>query len=585
MSFIIYHDPTPGVWAEHTTITDVVSASQAYRANEISQGQLTIPATSNAQYALVPDRLIVGRDGDEEICSFLIHSIKTRITQSGTYIDISGPDQLHELTRYNIGTDVLDDGNGNPATDDLAQVIAYMPSFLNWRILDPTNLSIARTGTKTGTAFAASGETIFDMLRVCAEQSGEVFRLQQDADPTDRIIGWFQNPPPLGNTQLSIPSNPLAVEDNAWVGFVFSADRELDYTNLITSASVFGSGMGAQRTTITAAEGHVSIPPGWSVDWANSIITTSKEAVYRTQLRRTKTFSSIRPKDETDDALRVAAISLFNTAVTWLEEVSEPLDIWRLTTRTKQNNRPGDYIYINPIYINGQFDFYGGNYYIQDVKHEYKYQKRVTTLSLSLRPAAFRQPQDSSLIVQKLKEVDQTIRHTSAASSTYSSGTTPSITYHDSLFGRTDPQNHTQYLLKDGSRPIEGNQLMADGVKIDGMDPSAHLVQPNAHHNWPLLESDIPAEIARVSDAHNPVTLAIGSDPILTLNAQQELHLGDVATQAEFNAKVNQDLRTNASPTFVDLSLVGGLVLTDRITSKSFRLFVSNEKVYLEEIS
>jgi hypothetical protein len=182
--------------------------------------------------------------------------------------------------------------------------------------------------------------------------------------------------------------------------------------------------------------------------------------------------------------------------------------------------------------------------------------------------------------MSQLERVDQTFRHSTTASAT-GEGT---LQYHDDLLGRTDPQNHPQYLLTNGGRLITGNQLMVDGVKIDGMDPSAHLEQPNAHHNWPLLESDIPAEIARDTQLHDALTLAADSDPILTLN-DQELRLGDVTTQAEFNSLVNQDVRSNASPTFQDLNLTGGLLLVDRTTSTLYRLFVSNEKVYLEEVN
>jgi hypothetical protein len=40
-----------------------------------------------------------------------------------------------------------------------------------------------------------------------------------------------------------------------------------------------------------------------------------------------------------------------------------------------------------------------------------------------------------------------------------------------------------QALLRDGSRSITGNIAMNDGKTIDGVDPSAHVADPNAHHN------------------------------------------------------------------------------------------------------
>jgi hypothetical protein len=39
-----------------------------------------------------------------------------------------------------------------------------------------------------------------------------------------------------------------------------------------------------------------------------------------------------------------------------------------------------------------------------------------------------------------------------------------------------------QFLKRDGTRSITGNLAMGVGVTIDGMDPSAHVADPNAHH-------------------------------------------------------------------------------------------------------
>ncbi len=257
-----------------------------------------------------------------------------------------------------------------------------------------------------------------------------------------------------------------------------------------------------------------------------------------------------------------------------------PVKSWRLQVVIKANIRPGSLAALDPLVLHGQTIIAGGAYYIKDVTHTYTNNKRMTSLSLAERYTAPRPPDDGQAIARKLEGVDENFRHANAASST-SSGP---LQYHDDLLGRTDPQNHSQYLLANGGRLLTGNMPVVDGVKIDGVDISAHANTPNAHHNWPLAEGDIPVDIARSADLHDAATLAPGSDPILTLNGQQFL-LGDVTTQAEFDSLVNQDLRMEASPTFADLNLTGGLLLTDRATGTLYRLFVEYQKVWLEEVT
>jgi hypothetical protein len=578
--FTVYTASAPGTWTAAGTLDHVTTARQPYRMNEISTGSLSLPATSAGKSLIAYDRLIIGVDDGRELCAFVVASIKIRINKSGTFIDVSGPDLLHELTRYNLGTDVIDDGAGGKAANDLAQIIAYMPGALGWSVVNAELPTSAQTGTRFGTYLPSSGESVFQMLRRCAEQSGEAFRIQPITSPTDRAVGWMSFPPASSGGTFSLPANPLLVEGEDWRGVIISCQEDTDYKNLTTSAYVFGAGMGTTRLTIADAQGYAPVPYGWSVDWTNSLIVTSAEAGYRTAHRKQKSFGSIRAQSDTTADKRSAAVALFNAAVAWLTEQSQPVKSWRLEVVIKSNVRPGSLSTLDPLTIYGQTVLTGGTYYIKDVDHTYNNGKRVTSLALAERYTAPRPPDDGTAVARQLEQVDQTIRHASAAGSS-GSGT---LQQHDALLGRTDPQNHTQYLLTNGGRALTGNMPFLDGVKIDGMDPSAHVAQPSAHHNWPLLDADIPASISRVTQLHSAVTLAADSDPILTL-VDQQLRLGDVTTQAEFNAKVNQDLRTSASPAFVDLTLTGGLLLRDRVTSTLYRLFVSSGKVYLETVS
>ena len=55
------------------------------------------------------------------------------------------------------------------------------------------------------------------------------------------------------------------------------------------------------------------------------------------------------------------------------------------------------------------------------------------------------------------------------------------VTDHGLLLGLGD-DDHSQYLLADGTRTLAGNLAVASGITIDGIDLSAHAADPAAHH-------------------------------------------------------------------------------------------------------
>ena len=55
------------------------------------------------------------------------------------------------------------------------------------------------------------------------------------------------------------------------------------------------------------------------------------------------------------------------------------------------------------------------------------------------------------------------------------------VSDHGALSGLAD-DDHSQYLLADGSRSLAGNLAVGAGITIDGIDLSAHAADPAAHH-------------------------------------------------------------------------------------------------------
>lgn len=74
------------------------------------------------------------------------------------------------------------------------------------------------------------------------------------------------------------------------------------------------------------------------------------------------------------------------------------------------------------------------------------------------------------------------------------------ITDHGALTGLGD-DDHTQYLLADGSRDLSGNMSVSAGVTIDGVDVSAHAANAAAHHA--------------------AVTITAAADTVLSLSTQE----------------------------------------------------------------
>lgn len=101
---------------------------------------------------------------------------------------------------------------------------------------------------------------------------------------------------------------------------------------------------------------------------------------------------------------------------------------------------------------------------------------------------------------------------------------TGSPTDHGALTGLGD-DDHTQYLLANGGRALSGNLTLTAGVTIDGMDPSAHIANVNAHHNqahnilggdhtvsggiaFDLIGQDAANSLARLTPSDNPGSTA-----------------------------------------------------------------------------
>lgn len=81
----------------------------------------------------------------------------------------------------------------------------------------------------------------------------------------------------------------------------------------------------------------------------------------------------------------------------------------------------------------------------------------------------------------------------------------PKLDHGAALTGLTD-DDHTQYLLADGSRTLSGNMAVAGGVTVDGVDISAHASNVNAHH----AQSHVLATTAGLGGDHTTSGLTAG---------------------------------------------------------------------------
>jgi len=476
------------------TIDNATNPSGRFVSNGIGSGSCLVPETDPNIAEVIRGRFAYCYINDSlapaglplTVCFFIIQKIQRTIRKKDgvMMLQISGAGIFHELSYRNIGLNVISDGltPPGPSATDIADILAYGPP--DWT---------SSSNTASGTYHVGAGETIFKMLQNAREQSGEYFRFAQQNPPT-RLITWLTAPDSSGAT-LIMPADPSVDEADNTKGMILSfTETEGQDRENVTRIQIRGAGIGNTALLITLAETEVTLPAGISASWPDSILIHDTAELSNPRIDKNVTFANVQPEDATTDAETTAAVTLYNTALEYLIQSQVEAKTYRITCTIHRNLKPLQNITVNwtdPISgwsINESL-------IIQDVRTSLnKAGAMIQTLTVSNQAAWKPVTAASSTLKQQGSHTDQ-LRHSNPAKA---GGGNPTID-HGALTGLLDVVDHPDYLLEDGTRPLTGNLGVDPGITIDGVDISVHAVDADAHHNWPLLDGDIPSNMVRDS--------------------------------------------------------------------------------------
>ena len=399
-----------------------------------------------------------------------------------TYVAVTGHCSLSATWLPDDGTTPSAGANyeikSGITTEDVDQVMEFAPA--GWGV--DYSVSLA-TGTQSGTSFVAAGESVFDGLKTIQEASGEVF--WDDSGVTLFRDFFWMDSPQTGAGTFRNDVTQAEYEAGTYV-VILELNQQRVEMDRVTRLSPYGN----NYLPITLAEGLVSVPAGFSVNWANNLITnTAAETAGATIRYGANTWPSI--KKVANDALpaseqvpeKAAAVALFNAAIAWMTAKAARRVEFVLKVQAKETIKPGRYWTID----------YNGDISINESAFIHRVREKVTRdgmreTTVYLSTDHYQQPKNASnTVANVLGNLSTWQKHNVGGGGLYL-GTTPTIvggegvTDHGLLTGLAD-DDHAQYLLTSGARTLTGNMAVAAYVTIDGVDLSAHVIDPAAHHD------------------------------------------------------------------------------------------------------
>ena len=545
------------------TITTVLDAGSDGALDTIGSGFMDIPlnhtpATSLIQKNRICVATIETSAGYEiVIAQFLITTIQKKPQATGMdVLHVAGPDLLHELTYATLGYNVISNGADGPSSTPILDLLDIYEAD------SPLNWITAGYGSGIHRAYlVGAGESIWDaVLQVTLANKGHVSLASRQTygstvSPTLYLQFWwsheFDGDYPLWFDSISLDNNNL----NGINRPILSIDTQEETAETITRIYAYGAGLGEERFTLASATD--SAPAGFSYTTGSLVINDDLESqTNQPKITRTVQFSNIKPEDpENPVAVESAANELLAAAIQYLQDNDgRKRTFYKVKTTIVGQHTPGQlvslkYTHTSPI------DATGANNPTSVISVDGQFILISYKLSIGadgvlygemlLGDSPKTKTTGAGLVAKKIKSLETTLNHATAPSSTSDPGTTP-------------PEGN--YLKATGSPPsLAGDLLVNSGVRIDGVDISAHAQTPAAHHT--------------------PGTLSVAST---NQNNGTETH----AIQSSSNPAMSESiLATDALGQLQLLRLIlGDLHLTDRTTGQTYNVFINNGRLYIEPI-
>ena len=601
----------PDLGASLGTITEALQVNGDHPYDRIGGGSIVVPVNATNVSLIDYDRVIYAYTGSSvygnpmEITTFIISKINYQVTKSGTVIKVEGPNLLHELTRRLIGNDLiatqqnntlgstantddtvltvfafafeegrtiyitLDDAsthtttitNVNPLANQITiadpmpsqassgnAIMSYIPDASAVDAImayAPSDWNPPSVSGFNGALLQGANEKVFEALLQAQAQGGGHFRLKVAPAPV-RTLEWLNTPDTSGVTHLVMPDeNEHADMYDSTRGIIHSLDKDPE-TLPPQVTRVFARGAGG--LIFTAAQPYVTVPAGYTVSWASGVIIASdSETGGAPRVEKRVDFENIQPIGDTDAETVSAAIDLYLAAFEWLSARQNVVfETYTVTCTVHQQVKP--YSTVNVVYSEP-----GLNVNKSLIVHEVRYameKKGELVTRLKLGSLGFwQQTDEDDFTMGRVAKLETAVRH--LGSTSFNSGSSGVPTH-----------SHSGYLLADGTVALSGNMDVNTGIKIDGVDISAHAADANAHHDavtkgsggltsklglsgQELTLANIDhADISNISadDHHDPVTIGAGglSSKLGLSGFGQQLTLADIDHSEISNITANQ---------------------------------------------
>ena len=407
-----------------------------------------------------------------------------------------------------VGKAITATDYSTPTTSDVTEIMSYMAG---WSVAFESG---GYTGTAAGTHHAPNGDSVYDLMVATAKRAKEFFRLQTPgitAAPKRQVV-WrrtFDYAGQGGNLRLVQPAQADIDGEAANVNRAIitgDVEREGVYqpvTRVVPLAADKRITLALCSTTArlqAQVEGLTLVDTGLGLYTPAYLYNATAEATMG-MIARTVTFSDIRVETDNSTEWESAADSLMRAAIAYLYEHGTGVR-YRYTV-------PG-IVAAPPIYPGQRIEMVytspdgrwsvnrtGGNaLYVLEVRSEFgppdetgdghlNSLGKLTTLILVESP--WDVPDMESAAAAAIVEVGQIARMdiggTAGGSATVivSGSGGGGVTDHGDLTGLAD-DDHLQYLRVDGTRPMTGSLQMGAGLLVDGVDLTAHVANPAAHH-------------------------------------------------------------------------------------------------------
>lgn len=492
---------------------------------------------------------VTGRS--HEICCFIIRNRIPEIVGRQVIYTISGPDLTGNIPWGNIAFEVISDNAGGPSPTPIDDCL----------LLTDKAWTVTAHGTAPNDAvFVGSGETAYVVLLSLLQQQNAHFSFGLSNNPAFELHVWYEHTASsgIGFDALTLleSDNPAAYQADSSVAIITKPIRIIkENRQVYTRAWIYGAGMGADRWTFAQFSLGPLVIPGWGYDPFSSLIINTALEESMPVIATTKGFPELEPIDpDNETAVRTNARAIFYAGLNWLRNQAKSEIVYYEIPNVIIHGDiiPGQLVHVtynrnSPVDSSGAMNeteilSLDDDLIVLAIRHRLGQDGiRYTDLIVGDTP----KPLDGStnILANKLKDLEQTVRHTNAGSGSPGA-----------------PTGESSYLWSTGSGPILTGDLLVDPlVTVDGVDISAHAADPNAHHS--------------------PGTLSASS---INFNNGIETHAVDASSNPGVQTYL---LKTDAGGRVILARIdLDNLILTDRITSEQYNIFLSNGKMFIEPI-